>query len=102
MRERELVGSYTAAAHMWPQIWGHYDMLDPSKANVDQAINWTQMYILGECCRPAPESCSSQSINHRAQRYKAMRARWASRSFSRSLACPETTGTTTSRRASTW
>lgn len=59
-------GSNTEAAHMWPQIWGHYDMLDPSEANVDQAINWTQTYILGACCQPALRPCSSQSINHRA------------------------------------
>ncbi|UZJ57340.1 hypothetical protein CBS101457_006660 [Exobasidium rhododendri] len=33
-------------AHMWPQIWGHYDMLDPRKGNVETAKRWTSEYIL--------------------------------------------------------
>jgi mannan endo-1,4-beta-mannosidase len=33
-------------AHMWPQIWGQYDMLDPSRENVERALRWTSGYIL--------------------------------------------------------
>jgi mannan endo-1,4-beta-mannosidase len=33
-------------AHMWPQIWGAYNMLDPSKENIDKAIKWAKDYVL--------------------------------------------------------
>lgn len=34
-------------AHMWPQIWGHYDMMNSSKENVQKTIKWTKEYIMG-------------------------------------------------------
>lgn len=54
-RRAELVVTYSHgpklhsyAAHMWPQIWGHYDMMNSSKENVQETIRWTKEYIMGE------------------------------------------------------
>lgn len=34
-----------ACIHMWPHIWGYYDMLDPSRENLDRALKFVEGYV---------------------------------------------------------
>lgn len=42
------------AAHMWPHIWGKYDMLDPGSSNLERAIQWSKDYVIGMLIATVP------------------------------------------------